>query len=470
MITPAAVMRMGGRHKGGHDERRKARRSSTDSIHSRGTSVQFRLPAGALWRHAGFLRLWAAQTVSSFGARIAREGFAMTAILTIHAAPAELGVLAALARGPGVVVGLVAGGFVDRTSRRRVMIASDLARTALILTVPLAAWAHLLAMPQIYLVAALVGGANALFEIADHAFLPSLVAREHLLDGNAKLGVTDAVAEIGGPALAGTLFQLLTSPFAMLGTAATYLVSASFLFSLRTDETPAAPEATSRWHRDLMDGLAAIVGEPLVRPLFWMTVVWSFFAAFFAPLYLLFGLKVIGLSPALMGVNIAMGGIGALSAASLSARLARRFGVGPTLIVTRFLYVGFLALVPLTGGPFWLAVAMLMAAQLFGDAFAVAGDILTVSLRQSALPPALLGRTAALFSAAGGGMIVAGAVLGGSLGAWIGIRPTLGIAVAGMAAAPLFALFSPLRTLRILPREAGEGDREAVEGAGLGET
>ncbi|HSM96229.1 MAG TPA: MFS transporter, partial [Rhizomicrobium sp.] len=196
------------------------------------------LPSGALMRHAGFLRLWAAQTVSSFGARIAREGFAMTAILTIHAPPAELGLLTALARGPGIVVGLVAGGFVDRSSRRRVMIVSDLARVALILTIPLAAWLHVLAMPQLYATAALVGGAGVLFEIADHAFLPSLIDRELLLDGNAKLSTTDAIAEIGGPAMAGTLFQFFTAPFAMLGTSLTYLVSALFLFTVPARELP----------------------------------------------------------------------------------------------------------------------------------------------------------------------------------------------------------------------------------------
>ncbi|HEY0107151.1 MAG TPA: MFS transporter [Rhizomicrobium sp.] len=417
--------------------------------------MRFPVPAGALWRHAGFLRLWAAQTVSSFGARIAREGFAMTAILTIHAMPAELGVLAALARGPGVVVGLVAGGFVDRASRRRVMIAADLARTALIVTIPLAAWMHLLAMPQIYLTAALVGAANALFEIADHAFLPALIAPAHILDGNAKLGVSDATAEIAGPALAGLLFQLFTAPFAMLGTASTYLASAAFLVSIDAPEAKSEPARRKRhWLRDAGEGLAVVLAEPLVRPLFWMTVVWSFFAAFFAPLYLVFGLKVIGLSPALMGANIAMGGIGALFAAGLSARLARRFGAGPTLIATRFLYVGFLALVPLAGGPFWLAVALLMAAQLFGDAFAVTGDILVVSLRQAVLAPAMLGRTAALFSAASGGMIVMGAVMGGLLGSWIGDRATLGLAVAGMALAPFVAFFSPLRALKAIPEQA----------------
>ncbi len=383
----------------------------------------------------------------------------MSAILAIHATPSELGVLAALARGPGAVVGLFAGGIVDRTSRRRTMIACDLARTALILTVPIAAWMRVLSMPQLYTVAALVGAASVLFEIADHAFLPSLIAREHLIDGNAKLGTTEAIAEIGGPAAAGTLFQLFTAPFAMLGTAITYLVSAAFLFAVPARELPqAAPP--SRWHEDISSGLKAVLAEPLVRPLLGMTVVFTGFGAFFWPLYLLYGIKVLGLSPALMGITIACGGVGALFGASLSSALTRHIGVGPTVWGGCFAYVAMLLLVPLAHGPLWLAAGMLMAAQLGGDGFAMVFMIPLTSLRQAVLPPHLLGRTAALFSAVTGAMTVLGAVAGGVLGGWLGIRETLLISVAGMSLAPLFVLFSPLKSLREIPLKST--DREPI--------
>lgn len=409
-------------------------------------------PSGALWRHAGFLRLWAAQTVSSFGARIAREGFSMAAILSIHAAPAQLGVLTALARGPGVIVGLFAGSFIDRTSRKRVMIGSDLARVVLIATVPAAAWLGLLTMFQLYVVAALVGAAGVLFDIADHAFLPSLIDREFLLDGNAKLSVTESVAEIAGPAMAGTLFQLFTAPFAMLGTAITYLVSALFLFAIPAKELPPErPSQRPRWHHGVTEGFAAIMSEPLVRALLWMTLGATYFGAFFWPLYLIYGIKLLGLSPALMGVTIAMGGVGALCAASLSTWLAKRLGAGATMIGGYFAYAAALALVPLAHGPLWLATAMLMVAQFFGDAFAMAAMIPMTTLRQAVLPKAMLGRTAALFGAAAGGMTVAGALSGGLLGDAIGIRATLAISIAGIMASVLLLLFSPVRKLREIP-------------------
>ncbi len=431
--------------------------------------MRISFPTGALWQHAGFLRLWAAQTVSSFGARIAREGFAMTAILTIHAAPAELGILAALARGPGIVVGLVAGGFVDRSSRRRIMIASDLARTLLIATIPLAAWMHRLAMPQIYLVAALVGAAQVLFEIADHAFLPTLIAREHLIDGNAKLGVTDSASEIVGPAVAGTLFQLLTAPIAMLGTSITYLASALLLIGVPSDPPAAHPsQEVPHWRRDLAAGIAAILSHRLLKPLFWMTLAGTFFGSFFWPLYLAFGLRDLGLSPALMGVTIAMGGAGALFAALLSTTLSRRFGVGPTIVVCSFANAGFLALVPLAGGPHGLAVGMLMLAQFAGDAVAVAAIIPMISLRQAVLPGSILGRAVAVFSAASGAATVAGALIGGALGTAIGPRATLLISVAGLAAAPFFAVFSPLLGLAEIPGVTSESAPHPPAGAADG--
>ena len=414
--------------------------------------MRISFPTGALWRHAGFLRLWAAQTVSSFGARIAREGFAMTAILTIHAAPWQLGLLAALARGPGVVVGFFAGGIVDRTERRRVMIGSDMARVLLILSIPAAAWLGMLSMLQLYVVAALVGAASVMFDIADHAFLPSLIEREHLLDGNAKLGVTDSIAEIGGPALAGLLFQLFTAPFAMLGTSLTYLVSALFLFAVPAREMPLEkPGRQARWYDDISVGLRAVLAEPLVRPTLWMTIVFTLFGAFFAPLYLMYGLKEIGMSPALMGINIAMGGVGALFGALLSNTLTRRLGIGGTVLAGGFLYAAFLALVPLAAGPLWLRTGMMMVAQFGGDAFALAFIIPLTSLQQAILPRPLLGRTRAMFSVAAGGATVVGALVGGALGDWLGTRETLAIAVAGIAAAPLFVAFSPLRRLREIP-------------------
>ena len=293
--------------------------------------------SGALWRHAGFTRLWAAQAVSAFGARIAREGLAMSAILVLHAPAPQLGALAALTLAPGVAVGLAAGGLVDSRRRRPIMIGADLFRTLVLLTIPLAAWLRVLGIAQLGVVAVLVGCANTLFDIADHAYLPSLIAREQLLEGNAKIGVTESFAEIGGPALAGLLFQWFTAPFAMLGTALTYLVSAGFLAAIPVRETILhAQHARVHWLMDLREGFSAISAQPLIRPLFRAAMLMPLFNSFFAALYLFYCIRVLEFWPGLLGFVIATGGVGALFGAALSSRLAQSLGIGRAIVVCAF--------------------------------------------------------------------------------------------------------------------------------------
>jgi Na+/melibiose symporter-like transporter len=404
---------------------------------------------GVLWRHAGFMRLWAAQAISTFGARIARTGLPLAAVLTIHARPAEVGLLAALATAPELFVGLFAGGFVDRSRRRPIMISADLVRAAVLLMVPLAAVFHLLSMVELYIAAALVGAASALFGIADHAYLPSLLPRQDLVEGNAKLAVTESISEIGGPALAGILVQILTAPIAIGLNALTYLGSAALLAIIRAEEVSnAETRRRNRWHHDIGAGLRVILGSPLVRPLFVMAIISPLFGGFFAALYTIFAIQVLGLSATMLGITIGVGGVGALLGASASPALCRRFGLGPTIAVGFFASAMSAFFVPLASGSMALKVTMLMAAQLFGDSLAVAAIIPSSSLRQTVLPAGMLGRTAALFQAGAGASAVVGAVLGGLLGELLGVRTALFIAAGGTLAVTTIGLLSPLMDIK----------------------
>src|SRR5215218_6104112 len=160
-------------------------------------------PSGGLWRHPDFLRLWAAQAGSAVGSRITRTALPIIAILTVRATPTEVAVLSALGVAPGVVVGLFIGGRVDRAAKRPLLVGADVMRALLILTIPAAAWLGALSMPQLYAVAALVGAATTLFQIADASFLPAVVGPDRLVEGNARLQATESVAEAVGPGLAG---------------------------------------------------------------------------------------------------------------------------------------------------------------------------------------------------------------------------------------------------------------------------
>jgi predicted MFS family arabinose efflux permease len=408
-----------------------------------------------LWRQSDFLRLWAAQTVSDFGARITRDGLPMMAVMALAATPGQLGLLYAMTSGPALLIGLAAGDFVDHAARRPILIATDLVRALILVTLPLAAWLGLLSMLQVYAAAALVAGASVLFDIADHAYLPGLVGRPLVTDANAKFSVTESVAEMGGPALAGMLFQWLTAPIAVVVNAATYLVSALLLARICTPEPPRPGGARRRgWVDGVITGARTSWDEPRVRVLLIMTGVGGLFGGFFGALYIAFVLRGLGLSPALLGLGIAAGGVGAFAGSLLAPPMARRLGVGPAICIAGALsalgtMVVLLAPRNATGG-----MACLVVSQLLGDAFGVVPLILATSLRQTLLPLGVLGRVGATFRVAGGGTAVVGGLAGGALGQALGLRETLLLAIGGLLLGPLFGALSPLWKVKEMP--AGE--------------
>ena len=405
----------------------------------------------SLWRHADFLKLWSAQTISAFGARVSREGLPLAAVLTLQAGPGALGVLAALSRGSGLIVGVLAGGMVDRSRRRTIMIASDLIRAGLLIAVPVAALLHHLTLWVVYAAALAVGAASVLFDIADQAFLPSLVDTSQLVDANGKLAATDGMAELGGPAIAGGLVQLLGAPFALAVNTATYLASALFLGSLRKVESPAevdAEAAAPTRFGDLVAGFEALTADPVVRAIAIVVLVQNLFGGVFSALYLVFAIRGVGLAPGVLGLTIAMGGIGALIGAALGPWLARRLGIGRAAALTTLGWGLGLVFIPLAHGPVVEGTAWLMASQLVGDAFGTAALVGLTSLRQARLAPQVMGRAGAALAAAGGALAIIGALGGGALATVIGMRAGMWIAVAGFSAAGVLALASPIRTAR----------------------
>jgi len=405
----------------------------------------------ALWRDRDFTRLWAAQAVSAFGARITREGLPIMAVVALGAGAATLGVLAAIASAAAVFAGLAGGGYVDRVRRRPLLIAADLVRAVALIAIPLAAAFGVLTLVQVFLAAAIVAGASVIFDIASHAYLPGLIGRAALIDGNSKLASTEAVAEVGGPALAGVLFQWLTAPFAVAVNAATYLASAGLLTLIRKPEPAPQPEPPAPWLTEAVQGFRLAWAEARVRALLLMGIAQGLFGGVFSALYILFALRTLSLPTSVLGVAIAAGGVGALAGAWLGPWLGRRLGVGPA-ILTAILGAGLSAMaIPLAPTDRLGASAVLIATQISGDALAVAAGVLTATLRQSLLPQQVLGRVAGAFHASAGGVAILGAVGGGALGALIGPRLALFAAAVGFLSIPLIGALSPLRQVREMP-------------------
>ncbi len=399
--------------------------------------------------HPEFNKLWVGQTVSEFGSRITRAGIPLIAVITLSATPAEMGILTAVASIPVLLFGLFVGVWVDRLRRRPIMIVVDAARMALLLTLPAAALTGHLSIGLLYVVVAVLGVLGLVFETAYHAYLPSLVEREHVVEGNSRLSTSESLAEIGGPAIAGVLIQVISAPLAIIFDALTFLFSATSFTLIRKPEP--APEPRGDGHsvwREIAEGVRLIAHDPVLRTLALAWGLRSFFGSFYGTLYDLYGIRDLGLTPGILGVLIAGGGVGALIGALLSNRLYKRFGLGRTLIAA-FLLNGVVGLLtPLAGGSVALISAMLITAQIVGDGAMIVYWINALSLQQIIVPDHLLGRTNASFGFLAQGIAPLGALIAGALATGLGARATLLIAALGVLATAVWLSRSPVRGLK----------------------
>jgi Na+/melibiose symporter-like transporter len=408
-----------------------------------------------LWAHRDFRRLWGAQAISAFGSRITRTALPIIAVNTLADTPMVVATLVALQLSPGVIVAPFVGGFVDRNRKRPILVASDLFRAAVIATLTVAWGLGWLAMAHVIVVGALVGAASSLFQITDVAYLPSLIPRDQLAEGNAKLEATEAVAEVTGPASAGLLIAALGAPLAVIFNSASYVWSAFWLGRIQTVESVPDPQpealASHGWQsrKDLRVGMRAIFGHKHVRPIVLAWMVWSIAGGFFSATYPLLCLRVLHLPESTFGIIIAMGGVGSLAGALMSRRLARAIGMGRTLLVTSVLSLSAGLFMPLASGSRAVVLGCLGAHQLIGDGFSVAFVIQAVTLRQTVLPKHVLGRANAAFLICTAGILPLAALAAGALAELTSIRTAVWIGVLTGMLAPIFLL--PLLRLRELP-------------------
>lgn len=418
--------------------------------------------AGSLWRHADFLRLWAAQAVSAFGSRITRTALPIIAVATLNESAGVISLLMAMQLGPGIFVGLFAGGVIDRSRKRRILIASDLFRAAAVGSLTIAWALGYLNIIHVMLVGAAVGAGTALFSITDNTYLPALIGRKHLAEGNAKLESTEAIAEITGPASAGWLIAILGAPLAVVIDAVSYLWSAIMLGQIRTKERkPENLEKPKHLGEDLRIGLRTVFRHPVVRPILLSHMVWSISGGFFMALYTPYCLRVLGLSTTTFGIIVGLGGVGSLAGAVISRKLVAKLGLGRTLMLASITSLAFALLIPLAGTPlvgttFVMTFTLLAAHQLFSDGFAVAFVIQAVTLRQTVLPRDVLGRANAAVHVFTSGLLPVAAVIAGVLAELLGMRAAVWIGVIVGLVSPLLLL--PLRHLKDMP--ASESSHE----------
>lgn len=407
---------------------------------------------GGLWRHPEFLKLWAGQTISLFGSQVGELALPLTAVLVLNASASEMGLLMAAERAPFLLLSLLAGVWVDRLRRRPVLIAADLGRAFLLASIPAAALLGLLRMEQLYLVGLLVGVCTVFFDVAYQSYLPSLVGREDLVEGNSKLSMTQSAAAMVGPGLAGALVQLVTAPLALAADALSFLVSAlSLRWIHATEPAPAADGRPRNIWAEVAEGLRLVLGSRLLRPIALCTGTFNLFSSLWSAVFLLFMTRDLGLAPALVGLIFGIGGVGFLVGAVLAGRIAQRFGVGPTIVGSTLLSGAVSIPIALVGGPTPLVLVVLVLSQALMGLGLVVYNVTQVSLRQAITPDHLLGRMNASVRFIIWGTMPIGALVGGLLGDAIDLRPTLLLGAVGTTLAFLWVFFSPVRALREQP-------------------
>jgi predicted MFS family arabinose efflux permease len=402
----------------------------------------------ALLGEVTFRRYWTGQTVSLVGDTVSELAIPLVAVLSLHAGPAGTGVLTAAALLPNLLFAVPAGAWVDQHPRKRhLMIIADVARALLLASIPAGYLLALLNLPMLCAVVFLTGTFTVIFEVCRTTLFVSLVPPERYIDATALLNGSRAAAWVGGPSLAGLLVQALGGALTVLADAGSFLASAFFLSRIH----PAEPPPAAGTHNGLATGIRFLAHSPVLRTLLAAATTLNLFNYMFQALIVLYAVGHLHIAPGLLGIILGAGAVGALLAATLSGRIVRRIGVGPATLAGFALFPAPLLLFPAAAGPRPLILTMCFLAE-FGSGMGVMLlDISSSAIQTATIPDALRARVTGAQRTVNYGIRPIGALLGGTLGTALGLRPTLWIATAGALLCLAWILPSPIPRQRHLP-------------------
>jgi MFS family permease len=394
-----------------------------------------------------FRLLFAAAAVSKLGTSVGYVATPLVAVTALDATPGEVGLLATLSTVSFLVIGLPAGAWTDRMRRRGVLIAADLARAVLLCSVPVAWWLGMLHLWQLYAVVLLCGVGTVFFDVANQSYVPQVVGRPALLAANARLVSVDAANDIAGRGVAGFLVALVTAPVAVLVDAVSYLVSALCVLRVRHREEPPARAKTRLW-RDMTEGIAFVGHNPALRAIAMSGALVNLGIVLIVTMLPVVLVDEIDVSPTVLGLFLATGGVGTLVGSLLARPLARRIGAGRLSVLAALLAApcGFGMPFVADGPVLWLAATGWVVVT------AVVGtnNVILVSFRQSVTPDRLLGRMTASFRFLLMGALAVGAAAAGALGEAVSPRAALAAGAVAIALVWVPILASPLRKARDL--------------------
>lgn len=395
-----------------------------------------------------FRRFWAAQTVSLVGDQITLIALPLAAVIALDASAAQMGYLFAAELAPNLLFSLHAGAWADRRGRRRqLMISTDLVRALLIGSIPVAFALDALTFPHLLVVGFLMGSMAVLFQVSYSALFVALLPRDDYVTGASLLHGTRAFSYVAGPSAGGVLVQVLSAPVTLALDAVSYVVSALFL--RRVEATEPEVEQPGRGH--VVAGVRYIFGSPVIRAALGATATINFFNYVFFTLFVLYATRELGVSPGALGLVLGAGAVGGVIGSIVTGAIGRRIGLGPAFALGCVLFPAPLLLIPLAGGPTWTVLALLFLAEFVSGLGVMVLDINAGALSAAIVPDRLRSRVSGAYMVVNYGVRPLGALVGGALGTWIGVRETLFVGTAGALLGVLWLLPSPVLGLRTLP-------------------
>jgi MFS family permease len=426
-----------------------------------------RRPTGGLWSHPDFLKLWTGQSISELGSQVSQLAIPWLAAVGLHASPIEFSLLGVLGFLPFILFALPAGVWVDRLRRRQILIVGDSARAVLLTLIPILWATGVLRIWHLLVLQFVIGVFTVFFDVAYQSYLPALIEREHLVDGNSKLQLTVSVAQVGGPSMTGGLIAAITAPYAIVVDAASFVVSTVFMLRMTHRENlprQDADEPRPKMWPQVKEGLAWVLGNRQLRAIAGCTGSSNFFGQVVFAIFILYAVRVLHLSSVELGVVFAVGSVGSIFGALLANRLQKRFGVGPAIVAYAVVFSCAGIAFPLAPRSFPIPVLM-VGLVLFGFA-GVAYNITQVSLRQAITPERLQGRMNAAMRWIVWGTIPLGTITGGVIGQTVGLRAAMWVGAVGSIPVFLWVLLSPVRSIGTMPAPVVEPTPAEAELAG----
>lgn len=425
-----------------------------ESAEPEGFATEIPHANASLWRNRPYVALLTGETVAAVGVEIAQVAIPIIAVTYLVASEFEIGVLGMAEGIAFLLLSLPIGAWVDRVSRRRVMIGANIVRALAMATIPILWFAGVLDVPQLMAVALVISAAAVFFDTAYMSIVPALVDRDQLGDANSRLQISAETARAVGPGLGGLLAKAISAAWLPLAATFGYLVSAIAIWRIPTDEPPPRPH-DSKFLTEIREGISFVFKNQFIRPVVLATTTSNLFGTIAYTMIPVLLLRELGLGPAAYGLMLTISSIGGIFGAFTAPWWARKFGEGHSIVVT-YIYASLpmflmasVFLMPRTA-----AIVAVAIASFWGVSGIVAFNVVQVSMRQKQSPPRMLARMTASIRTLIWGVGPLGALLSGIIATQWGLPSAFWIGAAGEALGVLFLVFSPLWLMRKVPDPA----------------